>query len=653
MSSPTKRLRKHSQDEFLSLMIAAKRLPTSSYQNLTDLNLSNLQLIRIDSFPFGHLSRLISLDLSFNQLVSIDANWTVGQKVSIEKFNLSHNKLETLLFLKDFHSLKFLNVTENLFRVNERFLLFSISPQLETLIDANRDQLDDEQLKYDQWCQLIETKIDRLWAVSYYEKYRQELQNPSIAKKLLDDFRQSMVKILCKQQNFSQIHSSPLANEFFTKKIEQLCSSPIQSSAPITRRSTFKTHLTSEFSQLMENKRNFIAKKFLRCHHQTETNLLTTPVKMCVFEPNSNESILATCGGQKLCFINCSTGEVTHVYQVPILRSTAMPIGRKFKEKANGNVEFFSSLCWMEIENEGEMMKMVAVGATNGHIYLVSPKWKVMFGHLEISNASISCLTWDPLNPSQLIVASYQTVRLINIQSYFDRLRQFIRKQIKSSETIDFSLSNGKLSVTEIYHLDHPDGSMFTITDLLIYPQKSSILLVATTSGLFLVQNQTSIKMNFPKSMCTIGENIESLAWIDERSGLFAMNILGYDQICSIDLEQSLVQKQLVVLFQFVDLSRQIACRMSIVRLDNENDSAEKSFECVIGHDKDLIVHHRIRIGSMTLKKSKKIQFDDQRTDLPCSMDQSSTILSTSLNERYLCFTTTNNLICIYEREQC
>ena len=262
-------------------------------------------------------------------------------------------------------------------------------------------------------------------------------------------------------------------------------------------------------------------------------------------------------------------------------------------------------------------------------------------------------MAWHSSNPGQLIIASYQTVRLIHIQSYFERLRQFIQKQKKSSETIDFPLSTEKLSVTEIYHLDHPDGSMLTITDLLVYPQKSWMLLAATTAGLFVIQDQASTKLAFPKSMCTVGENIESLAWIDNRLGLFAMNILGHDQICSIDLEQSLVQKQLVVLFQFVNPPRQIACRMSIVRLANENDASEKSFDCVLGHDNGSIVHHRLRLASMTLKKSKKIQFDDQRTDLPCWMDQSSTILSTSLNERYLCFTTTNNLICIYEREQC
>ena len=71
-SSPPKRLRRHSQNEFISLMISSKRLPSSSYHQITELNLSNLQLIKIDTFPFEYLPKLISLDLSYNQLTTIN-----------------------------------------------------------------------------------------------------------------------------------------------------------------------------------------------------------------------------------------------------------------------------------------------------------------------------------------------------------------------------------------------------------------------------------------------------------------------------------------------------------------------------------------------------------------------------------------------------
>ena len=88
---------------FHSLVTSCKHLSTqSSYDQLTELNLSNLKLIKIDTFPFEQFPKLRSLDLSYNQLISINPDWSKLSENSIEYLNLSHNKLTTLLFLKDF-----------------------------------------------------------------------------------------------------------------------------------------------------------------------------------------------------------------------------------------------------------------------------------------------------------------------------------------------------------------------------------------------------------------------------------------------------------------------------------------------------------------------------------------------------------------------
>ncbi|CAF1428878.1 unnamed protein product [Rotaria sordida] len=388
MSSPSKRLRKHSQNEFISLMISSKRLPSlsSSYNQITELNLSNLQLIKIDSFPFEYLPKLISLDLSYNQLISINFDWSKSHENFIEILNISHNKLETLLFLKDFKYLKTLNVTENLFGNIEKFLLLYLCPTIEHLIDSNYDQIDDNQLKLDQWLQLIETKIDRLWSLSYYDKYKQESindKNNYIVKTLLDDFHHAMIKIFEKHSNFSQIHLSPLGNYLIGKKINELCQSLPKKNQS---KKSFKTHLTDDFNDLkMNTKIYFEPIKFLRCHQTSDNDLTTISVRMCAFEPNTSNNILASCGGQKICFINCDTCEVTHLYEVSSLRSTVTPIGRKIKDKNDKiNAEYFSCLCWIEIPQENENLKVLAVGATNGHIYLLSHQWKIMFGHIEL-----------------------------------------------------------------------------------------------------------------------------------------------------------------------------------------------------------------------------------------------------------------------------
>lgn len=377
MSSPPKRSRRHSQNEFIALMISSKRLPSSSYQQITDLNLSNLQLIQIDSFPFEHLPKLRSLDLSYNQITSINIDWSKSTENFIENLNLSHNRLETLLFLKDFKHLKSFNITGNLLRHTERFLSLALCPTLEHLIDGNTDQFEDDQLKFDQWCQILDTKIVRLWSASYYEKYQQELiheKNQHIAKKLLEDFRHATMKIFEKQSQFSQMHLSPLANHLLNQKLEQITSSKC------TSKPTFKTHLTEEFTQLMETKASFFEPmKFIRCHQTSDQDLQTIAIRMAAFEPNTSKNIIATCAGHKVCFTDCDTGEVTHLYEVAALRST-----RKIKEKTAPISEHFSCLCWMEIPVGEENFKLTAVGATNGHIYLLSYIHKIMFGHIEL-----------------------------------------------------------------------------------------------------------------------------------------------------------------------------------------------------------------------------------------------------------------------------
>ena len=372
-SSPPKRPRRHSQNEFLSLMIAAKRLPSSSYQQITELNLSNLQLIQIETFPFEYLPKLLSLDLSFNQLNSINSDWSKSKENFIEILNLSHNRLETLLFLKDFKHLKSLNITNNFLRNTERFLSLSLCPTLEHLIDGNTDQLEDDQLKLDQWLQIIDSKITRLWSMSYHDKYQQ------MGRKLLDDFRHAAMKIFEKQSQFAQMHLSILANYLLNEKIEQFCVSK-----PSSSKSTFKTHLTEEFTQLMESKPSFELMKLLRCHQTSEQDLQTVAIRMCASEPNTSKNILATCAGQKVCFTDCDTGDVTHLYEVAALRST-----KKIKDKTTTS-EHFSCLCWMEIPEEEENFKVLAVGATNGHIYLLSYVHKLMFGHIELPVSSFS-----------------------------------------------------------------------------------------------------------------------------------------------------------------------------------------------------------------------------------------------------------------------
>jgi hypothetical protein len=146
--------------------------------------------------------------------------------------------------------------------------------------------------------------------------------------------------------------------------------------------------------------------------------------------------------------------------------------------------------------------------------------------------------------------------------------------------------------------------------------------------------------------MWTVGEHIESIRLIDNQTHLIAINILGLDQICCFDLEQSLSNQQLHVILTLPNPYRQIATKMSVYSTKDENTL----FECIIGSDHGSFFYHQIRMN----KKGKKPNFDIKRYEISWPQSKTSTIpslLSSSLNEHYLCLTTNNNLICIYKRK--
>jgi hypothetical protein len=92
---------------------------------------------------------------------------------------------------------------------------------------------------------------------------------------------------------------------------------------------------------------------------------------------------------------------------------------------------------------------------------------------------------------------------------------------------------------------------------------------------------------------------------------------------------------------------------MAVYSTNNENENSGGSFECIIGSDQGSFYYHQIRMNTIN-KKSKKPIFDTKRYEISWPQTKPSTIpslLSASLNEQYLCLTTTNNLICIYQRK--
>ena len=139
------------------------------------------------------------------------------------------------------------------------------------------------------------------------------------------------------------------------------------------------------------------------------------------------------------------------------------------------------------------------------------------------------------------------------------------------------------------------------------------------------------MQLPLPKSIWTVSTYIESLRSISTSSPLIIMSVLHLDRIYCFDLEQSLDKQELHITFILPNPARQIPSKMALFSDNNANET----FECLIGNNDGSFSYHQITPASK------------KQLDIPCSPG----ILSASLNDRYLCMTTNNNLICIYRRQ--
>jgi hypothetical protein len=210
-----------------------------------------------------------------------------------------------------------------------------------------------------------------------------------------------------------------------------------------------------------------------------------------------------------------------------------------------------------------------------------------------------------------------------------------------------------KVSTTHVYNLYDGDGPLITITAFLFYPfsKDNTLLLVGTTSGLFVIkyqekQDQSPIQLSFPKSIWTGSEYIESLHLINHQTHLIAINILNLDRICCFNLEQSLKDQQLHIILSLPHPYQQIPTKIAIF---SKNNTINTSFECIIGSNHGSFFYHQIQSYKTTDStfKNQQFQIPWSQTDISALPN----ILSASLNEHYLCLTTNNNLTCIYKRQ--
>ncbi|KAM4619721.1 leucine-rich repeat and WD repeat-containing protein 1 [Polymixia lowei] len=143
----------------------------------------------------------------------------------------------------------------------------------------------------------------------------------------------------------------------------------------------------------------------LQCHSKQDSSEdFSTQLWACAFQPPADHSsgstngaggsrIVATCGGDSLCLIDCETGMVMKKYKVP-------------------GEEFFS-LAWSSVlmsrEGDAAMLpcSILAAGGKRGLVKLIHPRANMAYGEFRASRKALSVLHFSPLQGNFLFTGAY------------------------------------------------------------------------------------------------------------------------------------------------------------------------------------------------------------------------------------------------------
>nr|XP_057943219.1 leucine-rich repeat and WD repeat-containing protein 1 isoform X2 [Doryrhamphus excisus] len=135
----------------------------------------------------------------------------------------------------------------------------------------------------------------------------------------------------------------------------------------------------------------------LQCHSKQDSSEdFSTQLWACAFQPQPDSSgsrLVATCGGDSLCVIDCETGMVMKKYKIP-------------------GEEFFT-LGWSTVlmsrggGASAQPCSILAAGGKRGLVKLIHPKYNVAYGEFRASRKALSVLRFNHRRGNFLFTGSY------------------------------------------------------------------------------------------------------------------------------------------------------------------------------------------------------------------------------------------------------
>ncbi|KAJ7387916.1 Leucine-rich repeats and WD repeat domain-containing protein 1 [Desmophyllum pertusum] len=354
------------------------------------------------------------------------------RQLNLSSLGLSYIPGELLQQLPNrFPNLERLNVTNNpTLEVSDKYKLVSLCPLLKTLDGKDISLMRDAVNRLDS---TMLQKITEIWKGQFYKKYnllegdkRTEFENEFIEKlktevtcgpAMLKTYREYKLTILGKHYLKKMKGEEKATEEPLSKKQKttEVNGQPEENQTKVTSNAVSKMKDAKTPEGKVSKKRERTPRKEpkaestspVHCQfavsHLLQTHSFNndptdrkTQVWGCEFEPDPERKghttmTCATCGGDSVCFIDCSTGRVMKKYKQP--------------------GETFYCLAWTTVfldfdTDKKRKANLIAAGGYQNDIKIIEPNQLVCFEEIQGHKGVLECLIFHPHHPTWLLSAA-------------------------------------------------------------------------------------------------------------------------------------------------------------------------------------------------------------------------------------------------------
>jgi len=364
---------------------------------IEELNLEGHQLCDSDLKPdvINQLTSLVELDLSKNQLTCIPNGI---QLKSLKYLNVSNNCLKDVEWLQYFPHILDIDTYGNVsLTVDDEYKTMFLLPSLEFL---NGKGVDHKQIG-SEFTKEIWVRVVKLWKSNFAMKYDKNNNRDGVEAEFISlcktrvhygpnslrGYRHWRIEAIAKEvMTFvSDFPQETITSCLYDDLIMgQLCKDIKETeimASPASKKMKLSTTTSGPSESILRKQQNtYLPVKFLQCHGSSDegSDDFQTQIWCCSFEPDPNDStkttnMVATCGGEKVCFIDCST----------------LQVASRFAQ----NREQFYTLCWTTaVSGDNVRSNILAAAGCLGYIHLFHPQQNVLYGRIKIHNCPVQAL---------------------------------------------------------------------------------------------------------------------------------------------------------------------------------------------------------------------------------------------------------------------